>query len=76
MNTPALTLPDSHAPTVLAALEWKFRDHAVGLFFDGDQAAYAALSQANKYRALMRVFFKELYADYVKAFPADELDVT
>lgn len=76
MNTPALTIPDGVAPVVLAALEWKFRNQAVGKFFDGDQAAYEALSQANKYRACMRIFFKEIYAEYQTHFPAAELDVT
>lgn len=75
-QTPQLTIPDADAPVVLAALEWKYRNKAVGRFFDGDQAAYAALSTTNKYRALMRILFKELHAEYLKANPPSELDVT
>ncbi len=75
-TTPSLTIPDSDAAIVLAALEWKYKGRAVGQLLDGNEAAYAALSQSNKYRILMRVVFKELYKDYLTQFPAQELDVT
>lgn len=77
MNTPVITIPDSKAGEVLAALEWRYKVGAMDLL-GVDTAGYDALTNANKYRACMRVLFKELHRDYVKANPPapGELDVT
>ena len=76
-KTPELTIPDDKAAVVLAALEWKYKAGALDLL-GLDTAGYAALTNAEQYTACMRVLFKELHREYVKANPPapGELDVT
>lgn len=75
--TPSLTIPDAKAADVLKALEWKYKAEAIARFHAGDPAAYEALTSANKYRQLMRVSFKILYTEYLKANPnSEDLDIT